>query len=81
MQLGCWYRKPQVFAGNKESEGVYDNPDEWAHVNIMLSCGHVCTTNTYRSVHEQMEMTECAAYGTHQPQYTTDVYEPVTTTT
>ena len=36
----------------------------------------------YRSAHEQMEMTECAAYSTHQPQHTTDDdYEPVTTTT
>ena len=43
--------------------------------------GHVCTTNTYRSAHEQMKMTECAAYSTHQPQHTADVYEPVTTTT
>ena len=34
----------------------------------------------YRSAHEQMEMTECAAYSTHQPQSTTDVYEQVTTT-
>ena len=34
-----------------------------------------------RSPHEQMKMTECAAYSTHQPQHTTDVYEPVTTTT
>ena len=39
--------------------------------------------HTYRSAHEQMEMTECAAYGTHQPQHTADVYmyEPVTATT
>ena len=37
--------------------------------------------HVYRSAHEQMKMTECAAYGTHQPQHTTDVYEPVTTTT
>ena len=29
----------------------------------------------------QIEMTECAAYSTHQPQYTTDVYEQVFTTT
>ena len=35
----------------------------------------------YRSTHEQMEMTECAAYSTHQPQNTTDVYEQVTATT
>ena len=35
----------------------------------------------YRSAHEQMEMTEYAAYSTHQPQHTSDVYEPVTTTT
>ena len=34
----------------------------------------------YRSAHEQMEMTDCAAYSTHQPQHTTDVYEQVTTT-
>ena len=33
----------------------------------------------YRSAHEQMEMTECAAYSTHQPQHTTDVYKQVTT--
>ena len=32
----------------------------------------------YRSAHdEQIEMTECAAYGTHRPQDTTDEYEPV----
>ena len=43
-------------------------------------CGHVCTTCMCRSAYEQMEMTECAAYSTHQPQYTTDVYEQVTTT-
>ena len=43
--------------------------------------GHVCTMYTYRSTHEHIEMTECAAYSTHQPQHTTDVYEPVTTTT
>ena len=35
----------------------------------------------HRSAHEQMEMKECVAYSTHQPQYTTDVYEPVTATT
>ena len=28
-----------------------------------------------------VEMTDCAAYSTHQPQHTTDVYEQVTTTT
>ena len=28
-----------------------------------------------------MEMTECVAYSTHQPQYATDVYEQVTATT
>ena len=35
----------------------------------------------YRSAHEMVEMTDCAAYSTHQPQHTTDVYEQVTTTT
>ena len=35
----------------------------------------------YRSAHEMVEMTDCAAYSPHQPQHTTDVYEQVTTTT
>ena len=43
---------------------------------------YVLYTHTYyRSAHEQMKMAECAAYSTHQPQLTADVYEPVTTTT
>ena len=75
----CWYRTPQDSAV-KESEDVYDNPDDltqWAHVNVIIDA---VMYYMYRSAHEQMEMTECAAYSTHQPQHTTDVYEQVTTT-
>ena len=79
----CWYRKPQECTGNKESEDVYDNPDDltqWAHVDVMMGVVMYIKYYMYRSPHEQMKMTECAAYSTHQPQHTTDVYEPVTTT-
>ena len=77
------YRTSQECARNKESEDVYDNPDDltqWAHVDVMHGCGHVYRYYMYRCPHEQMEMTECAAYSTHQTQHTTDVYEPATTT-
>ena len=77
-----WYRTPQECTGNKESEDVYDNPDDltqWAHVACIDGVVDIMYF-MYRSAHEQMEMTECAAYSPHQPQHTTDVYEQVTTT-
>ena len=35
----CWYRTSQECTGSKESEDVYDNPDDltqWAHVDVMM---------------------------------------------
>ena len=50
-------------------------------LHVMMGVVMYVLLHVYRSPHEQMEMTECAAYSTHQPQHTADVYEPVTTTT
>ena len=80
----CWYRKPQECTGNKESEHVYDNPDDltqWAHVAYNDWCCHVCMYYTHIGVHMnrwRWQNVLLTVLTNHV--YTTDVYEQVTTT-